>query len=140
MGWKGCHRLAMPHLWFSPGDERIKIGEGFYMVALTIVELSRDSSGRVWAQGTAGVHRGPCECCSLAAYIHYVHAAVRRQAQGCSPSHPDATKSHEVIVSKHNTPLSGTYSLCLSTVQFPVQRGLPLASVAMDTAPLENVL
>lgn len=131
----------MPHLWVSLGDGRIELGEGFHMVGLTIpVELSRDSSARVWAQGTAEVLRGPCECCSLAAYIRYVCAAAHRQAQGCSPSQPDATKSREVILSKHNISPSGIYSLCLSTMQFPVQSSLPLASVGMDKALLENAL
>lgn len=56
-----------------------------------------------------------------AAFVRYVCAAVRRRAQGCSPSQPDATKSCEVILSKYNRPLSSSYSLWLGTMPFPVQ-------------------
>ena len=59
-----------------------------------------------------------------AAFVRYVRAAVRRWAQGCSPSQPDAMKSCEVILSKYNRPLSSTYSLRLSTMPLPVQSWL----------------
>lgn len=66
----------------------------------------------------------PANAVLPAAFVWYVCAAVCRQAQGCSPSQPDAMKSCEVILSKYNRPLSSTYSLRLGTMLFPVQSWL----------------
>lgn len=66
----------------------------------------------------------PAKAVLPAAFVRYVRAAVRRRAQGCSPSQPDAMKSCEVIPSKYNRPLISTYSLQLGRIPFPVQSWL----------------
>lgn len=66
----------------------------------------------------------PAKAVFPAAFVRYVRAAVHRQAQGCSPSQPDAMKSCEVILSKYNRPLISTYSFQLGRMPFPVQSWL----------------
>lgn len=123
-----------------PGDEhpqqapecRNEQGEGFCLPQLLCPDtltllVGAEAVTAVPEHGHRALQRssgGPANAVPPAAFVRYVRAAAHGQAQGCSPSQPDATKSCEVILSKYNIPLSRTCSLWLGTAWFPVQSWL----------------